>query len=102
MCVQAAFGVCHAHDAPKRNDIQTKVEGMTNRSSTAGQICSNDDGRNDLEKALDYIRSELGECYDMSVLRNQSPVNYGFPMLRPRWYAARHINYKLLSCNIMM
>ena len=52
---------------------EAKVEGMTNRSSTADGECSSDD-RNDLEKAIDYIKKELSEWYDISIFRNQKAL----------------------------
>ena len=53
---------------------------MTNRSS--GETGPETEGSsNDLDKALDFMKKELGELY--SVI----PLNLGIPMLRPRWYA---------------
>ena len=64
---------------------QSKVEGMTNRSS--GDPTQEDDqAKNDLEKAVDYIRKQLQDSYEIGILRNQTPVTHGFPMMRPRWY----------------
>ena len=59
---------------------------MTNRSS--GETGPETEGSsNDLNKALELMKKELGELYSIMVFRKQSPLNLGIPMLRPRWYA---------------
>lgn len=46
-----------------------------------------DAGQNDLDKAMEYVKTELGELYSIALFRKVSPINSGFPILRPRWYA---------------
>ena len=58
-----------------------EVEGMNNRSTSAGQ-------KTDLQMALDLIDEHLGQFYLITILRNCQPENHGYPILRPRWYAA--------------
>lgn len=61
------------------------VEGMTNRSS--GNAAEPGNPKNDLDKALEYINQKLANSYMISILRNQTPLSHGYPMMRPRWYA---------------
>ena len=59
---------------------------MTNRSSGTQ---NEEETKNDLEKALQYIDKQVSDLYLISIFRNQSPVAHGYPMMRPRWYASR-------------
>lgn len=64
---------------------------MSQRSSGDGAA----DGVSDLEKALQYIEKQLGTLYFISIFRTHTPVQQGFPVLRPRWYAS---SLKNISC----
>ena len=48
---------------------------MSQRSSGDGAA----DGVSDLEKALQYIEKQLGTLYFISIFRNHTPVQQGFP-----------------------
>ena len=66
---------------------QAQVEGMTNRSS--GHAAEPGNPKNDLDKALEYINQKLENSYLIFILRNQTPLSHGYPMMRPRWYVSR-------------
>jgi len=65
---------------------------MTNRKSSASawgvSETSASSTQNDLEKVIEILRSKLGSLYAIHVFRKCSPMQHGFPVLRPRWYVA--------------
>ena len=72
--------------------VRNEVESMGSRSSSGGAAGSNHqdaDERSDLQKALDFVQKELGTLYSIYCWRKCQPMDRGFPILRPRWYASR-------------
>ena len=74
-----------------------KVESMMNRKSGENQADSTStDPQNDLDSALKFVQSELGDLYSIAVFRKHNPTSLGFPILRPRWYATC-LHYRIIG-----
>ena len=62
---------------------------MSQRSSSTAASSAQCDEKSDLEKALAYIEKEIGSLYCIYCFRKCQPLDHGFPIHRPRWYASR-------------
>ena len=90
-CMPMADWFFFRHDVLMAS-VRNEVESMGSRSSSGGAAGSNDqdaDERSDLQKALDFVQKELGTLYSIYCWRKCQPMDRGFPILRPRWYASR-------------